>query len=314
MNKTHHTLAIIIPYYKINYFDELLDALSRQTNPNFTVYIGNDCSPDDPLGIIKKYENKLNIIYKQFETNLGGTSLTKQWERCLTMVGDETWVWVLPDDDVPSKNVVEAFYEALSKVQACNIQVFRFPVSIIDKHGNVVEKLNHHDPVVESNLDFYERVVRGEAGASLGDNIFHKKSLLESGGFVELPKAWGSDHATVLRASSRGNIYFLEEARLYFRMSGENISSDVSDGLIKLDARIKFAEWLKENEHIFPQKPSEDFYHFFYWKGEYYVLHEWKLSLALFQELYTLRKICFNSANILPLIKVGLQKMGVLKK
>ena len=95
-------------------------------------------------------------------------------------------------------------------------------------------------------------------------------------------------------------------------MSGENISSDTSDGIVKMKARIQFVKWLKENEHLFSQKPAEDFYKFFYWKGEYYVLNEWKFSLALFQELYKLRKICFESSSILPLVKVGLQKMGVL--
>lgn len=307
------SLAIIIPYYKITYFEELLEALSKQTNPNFTVYIGNDSSPDDPSGIIKKYKDRLNITYKKFETNLGGISLTKQWERCLEMIGDETWVWMLPDDDVPSHTVVEAFYEALPKVQTNIIKVFRFPMSIIDKNGDVVEDLDYQDPKIESNIDFYERVVRGKAGASLGDNIFHKKSLLESGGFVELPKAWGSDHATLLRASVGGNICFLDEARLYFRMSGDNISSDISDGVVKMQARVAFSTWLKENEHLFPHTPSDDFYHFFYWKGEYYVLHEWKFSLALLQELYELRKICFGSLNILPLVKVALQKIGIVK-
>lgn len=307
------SLAIVIPYYKIGYFEELLVALDKQTNKNFKVYIGDDGSPKSPMEILQKYTDKLNIEYQKFEENLGGKDLVAQWHRCLDMVHDEEWVWVLPDDDVPSENVVEEFYKALEFREKYNIKVFRFPMSIIDQHGNVVQDLNHCDPVVETNLDFYQRIVRGEASASLGDNIFHKKSLLESGGFVNFPKAWGSDHATLLQASARGSIYFLEKARLYFRMSGENISSDNSDGLIKLDARIKFAKWLKANEHIFPCQPDEEFYKFFYWKGEYYVLNEWTFSVQMLRKLYELRRICFNSLNILPIVKVALQQIGLLK-
>jgi len=314
MKNEKSNLAIIIPYYKIGHFQELLDALSNQTNQNFNIYVGNDASPDDPQEIIDRFGSKLNITYKRFEKNLGGESLTKQWERCLELAGDEEWVWILPDDDVPSKNVVEEFYKALESQEKYNIKVIRFPLNIIDSDGHVIESTVHDDPVVETNLSFYQRIVRGQASASLGDNIFHKKSLLESDGFVDFPKAWGSDHATVLEVSSGGSIYFLEKAKLYFRKSGENISSKTTDGVEKMKARVQFAKWLKKNDHIFPSPPDLDFYKFFYWRGEYYVLNEWKFSLKLMRELYRLRKICFNSRNIFPLIKVWLQKMGLLKK
>lgn len=41
-------LAIVIPYYKINYFEETLKSLSNQTDKKFKVYIGNDASENDP--------------------------------------------------------------------------------------------------------------------------------------------------------------------------------------------------------------------------------------------------------------------------
>jgi len=309
MKRNTIKLAIVIPYYKITYFDELLDALSKQTIPKFNIYIGDDDSFHTPNELMKKYENKLNIQYKKFQTNQGGTNLVAQWHRCLNLIKDEEWVWILPDDDIPSLNVVEEFYKGLDFQKKYNIKIMKFPVSIIDENSKIIKDLNFHDPLIENNLDFYERVVRGEAGASLGDNIFHRESLESQGGFVYFPKAWGSDHATLLQVSTGGNIYCLKKAKLYFRMSGENISSDTTDGLIKLDARIMFAKWLKKNEYIFPDRPSHDFYKFFYWKAEYYILNEWKFSIYLFMKLYNLRKICMQSNNFLPIFKVILQKI-----
>ena len=48
-------LAIIIPYYKIDFFEETLQSVAAQTNKNFTLYIGNDASPNSPLPLIQKY-------------------------------------------------------------------------------------------------------------------------------------------------------------------------------------------------------------------------------------------------------------------
>lgn len=312
MNK-NNSLAIVIPYYKIGYFGELLEALSQQTDKNFNVYIGNDASPDSPEKLIERYKDTLNITYKRFETNMGGVSLTRQWERCLEMIGDEEWIWVLPDDDLPSQNSVEAFYKGLKDSERYNVKVFRLSLKFIDSQGHTINEGKHEDPLVEDNLSFYNRLLRGKTSSSLGDNIFHRQSFGQSGGFVEFPKAWGSDHATVLNVTAGGNLYTLQDASLSFRMSGENISSDMTDGVEKLRSRVAFLKWLKSHEGIFPEKPDETFYKFFYWKGEHYVLHEWDFSLSLLKELYRLRKLCFDSSGILPLLKILLQKAGIVR-
>lgn len=45
-------LSIVIPYYKIDYFEETITSLKNQTDKRFNLYIGNDFSPNDPLPII----------------------------------------------------------------------------------------------------------------------------------------------------------------------------------------------------------------------------------------------------------------------
>ncbi len=300
-------LAIVIPFYKGAFFQKLLETLASQTNKSFKVYVGNDCSPYDPIPILKLYQYKLNITYKSFEERLGHISLTKQWDRCVAMVKDEEWVWVLPDDDLPSINCVEEFYLALETPEVKKVNVFRFPLNIIDKNGKITKKAGEH-PLYENNYDFYMRQLKGGDGSSLGDNIFRRSALERSGGFVDFPKAWGSDHATILNVAAGGLICCLQRTSLSFRMSGENISSDSTDGLVKLDAKVMFAKWLKLNESIFPGKLDIDFYNFFYWKAEYYIMNEWAFDFKLFIKLFELRKICFDSCNIVPVVKFFLKK------
>ena len=296
-------LAIVIPYYKASFFDELLNALDQQSNRNFNLYIGDDYSPDHPDSIIKKYSDAINITYHRFPDRLGHISLARQWQRCLDLVKDEEWVWILPDDDLPSSNCVEEFYQALQSDQINNINVIRFPLNIIDQDGILIKKANQN-PVTENNYQFYSRLIRGETEASLGDNIFRVSSLAGSDGIPDFPEAWGSDHAMILRASSGGLIYNLNNATFNFRMSNENISSRNMDGSKKMQARITFANWLKNNEDIFPEKPDMEFYKYFYWKGEHYVMHEWLFSISAWIGLYKLKYICTGSGNPLPVLNL----------
>lgn len=62
-------LAIIIPAYKACFFREVLDSIVRQSNRDFTVYIGDDASPDDLESIVSDYKDKLDIFYFRFEQN-----------------------------------------------------------------------------------------------------------------------------------------------------------------------------------------------------------------------------------------------------
>ena len=64
-------LAIVIPYYKIDFFEETLKSVAAQTDNRFTLYIGNDKSPHDPSPLIEKYFPKGNYHYYNYEDNLG---------------------------------------------------------------------------------------------------------------------------------------------------------------------------------------------------------------------------------------------------
>ena len=93
-------LAIIIPAYKGAYLKRTLDSLVQQTNKNFSVYIGDDCSPENLPDIINQYISLLNITYKKFSDNRGKSDLISQWERCLDMIQNEEYFILFSDDDI----------------------------------------------------------------------------------------------------------------------------------------------------------------------------------------------------------------------
>src|SRR5690606_7959291 len=116
-------LAVVIPYYKLKFLDETLLSLKNQSNKRFITYIGNDASPDCPEDLLREYRKNLQIVYKKFNENLGSVSLTRQWERCLEMVQDETWIMVLGDDDKLGSECVEEFYRNLEEIEREGIKV-----------------------------------------------------------------------------------------------------------------------------------------------------------------------------------------------
>ena len=93
-------LAIVIPYYKHTFFEATLQSLANQTDKRFKVYIGDDASPENPSSLLEQYKESINFKYKRFNNNIGGISLVKQWERCMTMVQEEEWIIILCDDDI----------------------------------------------------------------------------------------------------------------------------------------------------------------------------------------------------------------------
>jgi hypothetical protein len=59
--------------------------------------------------LLEKYR-KFDFVYHRFESNLGGISLTQQWERCIELIADEVWIMILGDDDF-QETVVSSWYE-----------------------------------------------------------------------------------------------------------------------------------------------------------------------------------------------------------
>ena len=165
-----HLLAIIIPYYKLTFFRETLKSLAAQTDLRFTVYIGNDASPENPEDLLKEFEGKFKLVYKKFDQNLGGTSLTKQWERCIEMMQEEEWLMVLGDDDTLSEQVVEKFYENLLTFNKTS-NVVRFSSQVIDENGDPVARV-YQQPQYEDPIHSYYRKFTGENRGSLSEFIF----------------------------------------------------------------------------------------------------------------------------------------------
>ncbi|RUT70389.1 glycosyltransferase family 2 protein [Flavobacterium cupreum] len=220
-------LAIIIPYYKLTFFEAALESLANQTDKRFRVYIGDDASTEDCSVLLARYKKKIDFVYHRFEDNLGSISLTRQWERCIALSTAEKWLMLLGDDDVLGSNVVEEFYGFLDSKKE-KVDLIRFNLSIIDKEGQL-QGSNFEHEVHEKAEQLLDQMLLMKETITASEFIFSRAIYSANKGFVDFPLAWFSDYATWLVFSKNNGIHYIKSASVYWRLSGINISSEPSN-------------------------------------------------------------------------------------
>jgi len=217
-------LAIVIPYYKIDFFEETIKSVASQTNKNFVLYIGDDASPNDPVNIIEKYLQPESYFYYKYKDNLGGKNLALQWERVLENVKEE-WFQVLGDDDVISANFVEEFYNNLKTAESKNISVMKFSHQWIDEENSVIQNFVYNFSELKPS-EFFIKKYNHEIQSSLSENIF-KLDIYKRVKFEKITLAWGSDDLAILLFAAGNVILYIKNSIVKVRISGSSISGSM---------------------------------------------------------------------------------------
>lgn len=238
-------LAIVIPAYKDMFFDKTLLSIANQTCKEFTLYIGNDSSLYDLKSLVNLYQDRIDIVYKYFDENLGGKDLVAQWERCIDLVGDENWIWLFSDDDMMDPNCVESFYNTLHLNPQYDL--FHFNVTHVDEDRNIVAKITDY-PEVLTIEEFLELSLNGNYSFVV-EYIFRKSHFYKLGRFQHFDLAWYSDNATWIKLGKKMGIRNIGNANVYFRTSPFNLTPNYSDKDIlkrKFYSQIEYAGWIYE--------------------------------------------------------------------
>lgn len=236
-------LAIVIPFYKLTFFEETIESLAKQTDKHFKVYIGDDASPENPDKLLSQYHGKFDFVYHRFENNLGGISLPQQWERCISLTKDEQWLMILGDDDVLGENVVEEFNSHVS-VFAHQSNLVRFASrTIVQNYNNNYKGNISYNPEWETATDAYYRKFLKQTRSSLSEYVF-LKSAYERHRFYNYPLAWNSDDRAWLDFSEDKPIYSINESVVCVRLSDFNITGKKNNLALKSKSLLEFYTFL----------------------------------------------------------------------
>lgn len=238
-----NNLAIVIPAYKSTFLSAALDSIAAQTCQDFTLYIGDDCSPNNIGDIVDRYRDKINLVYKRFDANLGGKDLVAQWERCIDLSQGEKWIWLFSDDDVMEPTCVEKFYKSLQNTEEA-YDLYHFDVKVIDDDGEITSFPTMYPQDLDS-LSYYKGKLQGKYASLVVENIFRRDTYCKYSGFKKLDLAWGSDTATWVLFSERKGFHTINGAHVLWRCGKQNISPNVSSPVVdrKVKALVAFFNW-----------------------------------------------------------------------
>lgn len=239
-----YELAIVIPAFKNNYFEQTLASIAKQTCKNFTLYIGDDCSPSDLQSIVNIFQDQIRIKYIRFNENIGSKDLVGHWERCIDLIEDEKWIWLFSDDDIMEPNCVEDFYNTLFSFQY--IDLFRFNIVNIDGNNKVISNFLTF-PNILTVEEFLKSRLQNSINSYVVEYIFRRSHFFEMGRFQNFDLGWGSDDATWIKLGKNNGIKSIEKSKVHWRASLYNISTNYKDKEIlkrKFQARIEFVAWI----------------------------------------------------------------------
>lgn len=222
-------LAIVIPAYKATFLPAALDSIAAQTCHDFTLYVGDDCSPNNLEDIVSQYKDKINLVYKRFETNLGGKDLVAQWERCIAMAQGEPYIWLFSDDDVMEPRCVEEFLALPEEIR--ENYVVHYNIRVINENGDVIKTPLKYPQVMSAKEYLDAKLFQKDILSYVVEFIFPRWVHEKTGGFQNYDLAWGSDMMTWIKfADACKGLYTIEKeySKVRWRRSNENISPDNS--------------------------------------------------------------------------------------
>ena len=239
-----NNLAIVIPAYKSTFLAAALDSIAAQTCQDFTLYIGDDCSPHNLVEIVDRYRDKINLVYKRFDTNLGGKDLVAQWERCIDMTQGEDWLWLFSDDDVMEKNCVEEFYKTIKEKPKAGL--IHFNVNRLDNATGKISPLPKFPDFCSSKF-YLDEKLKGHLISFVVEFVVRRDVFFDNGRFQNFDMAWGRDFISWVKFSdAAGGIVTSDHAKVLWRKSNENISPDKSNPVLvrKIHSLISNAKWI----------------------------------------------------------------------
>lgn len=246
-------LVIIIPYYKISFFKETLESVEKQTCKDFSLFIGNDASPENPESLIKETLKTTEFTYKEYTENFGSQNLVKQWERCIQDCHVTNWFHILGDDDIISDNFVAEFYKNLPEIEQNKNNVIKFSQRWIDEDGQPFKEYSVQPKLLTALENWKEKYIKGQR-SSLSEHIF-RKSAYEKVKFRHFPLAWGTDDLAVFEISGTAPVYFISDAKVEVRISSHSISGSGELFLEKQRHAISFETYFINKYH--QQLPKE---------------------------------------------------------
>ena len=233
--------SILIPAYKATYIKETIQSVLNQTYNDFELIIVDDASPEPIRQIVEEFTDS-RIKYYRNEKNCGAERVVDNWNICLNYAKGD-YVICMGDDDKLVDCCLEEYVKIIKRYPG--LGVYHGQAEIIDENSNF-KYVTASRVEYESAYSLIWHRWNGRSAQFIGDFLFDREKLVEKGGFVYLPYAWGSDEITAAMMAKENGIANTSKVIFQYRENERSISS--STGVIrkKMSAIDEEREWYNE--------------------------------------------------------------------
>lgn len=233
--------SIAIPAFKGEYLSECIKSVLAQSYQNLECIIVNDNSPEDLDTILASF-NDPRIVYSKNEQGYGAMNVSNNWNKCLEFATGDYFMCIGDDDRLLPDCLLQ--YEALIKKYP-DRKIYHARTQIIDKNGDVYS-LQEARPETESAYSMIWHKWCVGRKSYIGDYLFETQSLVDNGGFIWFPYAWGTEEATVYHQALFAGIANMSSFGFQYRCHPRTISADIHNLTGKADSFILFRKWFED--------------------------------------------------------------------
>lgn len=237
------------------YIREAIESILAQTYTNWELIIGDDCSSDDTVAIVKSYMGDNRIKLVAHKSNMG---YIRNKNSIFAAATGDLLTQLDADDTCPPDRIERQVkvFETYPEIKVCatNYQT-------IDIQGNPIETVVYeHDFVIKELMRPYPFWYPGM--------MFHKDIIAEFGLFSEyFDSIYGDDNYYAYRVNSKYPIYFIKDPLYYYRIHPASMTNVhdkprklIADDILKelfTQRKNTGTDWLEEG-HIDKMKAYED--------------------------------------------------------
>ena len=245
------------------------------------------------------------IIYKENETNIGGTDLVANWNHCIKFAHND-YIVLATDDDTYEPDFL---FEATKQIKKYpSVSLIRSGVKKIGEQGQV---LDMEFPLKEymTSREFTLCWAKGYTISCVSNYIFKKETLYAMGGFISFPHAHFSDDATALALSNNG-VANISKNSMNFRVSDINLSNQGNYKVViqQVHATDSFFSWYLIHVAKLDAMPGDFFEKACYGggKSKYLVLLEKLIIKIPITKIYLTIKTIFKLNHLFTNEKIRL--------
>ena len=212
MNSTPLFSILIANYNNGNYIADAINSIYRQTYNHWEIVIVDDCSTDNSIEILKKYEEDLrfHIYYNDINYGCGYTK-----RRCAELAKGDILGFLDPDDTL-EPNALEVMVSAHKRDDTLSMVYSRH--NIVDENLNIISVSTQQRRIPEGS-SFLE----GEGGIS--HFVSFKSSSYKKTPGIDVNFLRAVDHDMYFMLEEVGKVEFVDKVLYNYRINtGNNIS------------------------------------------------------------------------------------------